>query len=126
MQDREAIVEAEAVLRTAMLTGDIAVLDDLLDDELCFTDQAGKRLSKGDDLAAHRSGLLRIEAIDMVGPPDIRVRGDSATACLTVDLAGLCDGSAFFGRFAYSRVWYQKAGRWRVVLAHCSALPATR
>ena len=58
MQDREAIVEAEAVLRTAMLTGDIAALDDLLDDELCFTDQAGKRLSKGDDLAAHRSGFF--------------------------------------------------------------------
>lgn len=88
-----------------MPSSDIAALGDILDDELCFTDQTGKRLSKGDGLAAHRSGLLRIEAIDMAGPTDIRVRGASATAWLTVDLAGLYGGSAFFGRLAYSRVW---------------------
>ena len=121
----DAITEAEAALRSAMLAGDVAALDALLEDTLCFTDQDGKRLSKSDDLAAHRSGLLWIETIEAVASPDIHIRGDSATVCVTVDLAGFYDGAAFFGRFAYSRVWYREAGRWRVVLAHCSALPAT-
>jgi ketosteroid isomerase-like protein len=126
MQDDAAILEAEASLRAAMLTGDVAALDALLSDRLCFTDHAGNRLSKSEDLAAHRSGLLRIETIDVVGAPDIRMWGDCATVGVTIDLAGLHDGTAFFGRFAYSRVWNREDGRWRVILAHCSALPATR
>lgn len=126
MEDHDAVIEAEATLRAAMLASDVAALDALLSDRLCFTDHAGNRLSKGDDLAAHRSGRLRIETIDPVGLPDLRMWGDCATVCLTVDLAGLYDGNAFFGRFAYSRVWSWDGGRWRVILAHCSALPATR
>ncbi|MDZ3830789.1 MAG: nuclear transport factor 2 family protein [Sphingopyxis sp.] len=124
MHDHDAIVDAEARLRTAMLTSDVAALDDLLDDTLCFTDHAGNRLSKDQDLAVHRSGLLRIETIDAMAPPVIRVRGDSATVCLTADLRGLYNGAAFSGRFAYSRVWHRDARGWRVVLAHCSAPPA--
>lgn len=121
----EPIVAAEAALRAAMLAGDTAALDALLDDDLSFTDQAGNRLSKADDLAVHRSGRLELETIDLVGSPDIRRWGDCATVCVTVDLAGFFDGESFFGRFAYSRVWHERDGRWRVVLAHCSPLPAT-
>ncbi len=126
MQDQDLIMEGEARLRAAMLAGDVAALDALLSDRLCFTDHAGNRFSKNDDLAVHRSGRLRIEAIDPVGAPDIRMWGDCATLCTTADLAGLYDGSAFFGRFAYSRVWSREDGRWRIILVHCSALPATR
>ncbi|MBE1526880.1 ketosteroid isomerase-like protein [Sphingopyxis sp. OAS728] len=125
MQD-ERIAEAEAALRMAMLASDVATLDALLDDELCFTDQSGNRLSKANDLAAHKSGLLELETIDIVGSPDIHRWGDCATVCVTVDLAGFYDGESFFGRFAYSRVWHERHGRWRLVLAHCSPLPATR
>ncbi|MCW0199841.1 nuclear transport factor 2 family protein [Sphingopyxis sp.] len=124
MQD-EPIVEAESALRAAMLAGDITALDALLDDGLCFTDQAGNRLSKADDLAAHRSRRLELKTIDLVGPTDIRRWGDCATVCVAVDLAGFFDRESFFGRFAYSRVWHERDGRWRVVLAHCSPLPAT-
>lgn len=125
MKDQDAIAEAEAALREAMLEGDVAALDDLLDPQVCFTDQFGNRLDKADDLAAHRSGLLKVEAIDAVAPPTIARWGETATVCVTVDLAGFYDGTAFFGRFAYSRVWHRQGERWRVVLAHCSALPAT-
>lgn len=124
MQD-EVIAAAEAALRAAMLAGDVAALDALLEDHLSFTDQAGNRLSKADDLAAYRSGRLKLETIDLVDPPDIRRWGDCATVCVTVDLAGFFDRESFFGRFAYSRVWHERDGRWRVVLAHCSPLPAT-
>lgn len=124
MQDAQ-IAEPEAALRGAMLAGDIAALDALLDDDLCFTDQAGNHLSKTDDLAAHRSRRRELELIDLVGSPDIRRWGDCATVCVTVDLAGFYDGESFFARYACSRVWHARDGRWRVVLAHCSPLPAT-
>lgn len=87
MQD-EVIAAAEAALRAAMLAGDVAALDALVEDHLSFTDQAGNRLSKADDLAAYRSGRLKLETIDLVDPPDIRRWGDCATVCVTVDLAG--------------------------------------
>lgn len=84
-----------------MLAGDVAALDALLDDDLSFTDQSGNRLSKADDLAAHQSGLLELETIDIVGSPDVRRRGNCATVCVTVDLAGFYDRESFFGRYAY-------------------------
>jgi len=125
VRDEEEIAEAESVLRAAMLASDAAALDILLDDAVCFTDQFGNRLSKSDDLAAHRSGLLQVKSIDPLGDAAIALWGDTATVSVVVDLAGLYDDTAFFGRFAYSRVWHRQEGRWRVVLAHCSAVPAT-
>ncbi len=96
--DCPEIIEAEAALRAAMLASDVEALDALLDDHVRYTDQFGSRLSKADDLAPHRSGMLDIQSIDMTGQPEIRGWGDCATVCVTVDLAGLYDGEAFFGR----------------------------
>ena len=123
MQDYETLILAEAALGKAMLGGDVAALDDLLDDDVRFTDQSGRRLSKDEDLAGHRSGLLRIETLEPVGAPDVRICGDCALVWVTVDLAGFYKDEAFFGRFAYSRIWQKQSGQWRVVLAHCSAVP---
>lgn len=123
--EKNDIVAAEAALRDAMLAGDVAALDELLDDAVCFTDQNGNRLSKADDLAGHRSGRLVVETIDTVDGVNVRHCGDCAAVTLTADLAGTYDGSAFFGRYAYSRIWHMSGGQWRVILAHCSGLPAT-
>ena len=125
MEEQETILAAEAALMSAMLAGDAAALDELLEDGLCFTDQHGNRLSKQDDLDAHRSGLLQIGAIEPVGLPEVRLFSDIALVCRTVDLAGVYAGAAFSGRFVYSRVWSRQQGKWRVVLAHCSAVPST-
>jgi glutathione S-transferase len=55
----------ETQLREAVLAGDVKVLDALLADDLVFTDQAGRRLTKADDLAAHNAGRLKITQIDI-------------------------------------------------------------
>lgn len=118
--DRDAIEQAERQLRAAMLSSDVAVLDRLLSDDLVFTDQDGRRLSKADDMAAHQSGLLRIKALEVQGEPLIRVRDDAAIVCVTLDLAGAYDGQEFGGTFAYTRMWHRNDGRWQVEAAHCS------
>lgn len=116
-----AVVEQkETQLRQAMLDGDVAVLDDLLSDRLVFTDQSGRRLTKADDLSAHRSGLLRITALDPVAPPLIRPFGDSAIVHPTVSVSGTHAGEEFSGTFACSRVWHRTDGQWRIEAGHCS------
>lgn len=120
MNARAAIERVEERLRGAMLSGDVSALDELLGDRMVFTNQAGVRLSKADDIAAHQSGLLRIERLDVVGESIVRLLGDSAVVSVTVDLAGTYDGQSFGGAFAYSRVWHRSGGQWRVEAAHCS------
>lgn len=117
--------DAERRLRRAMLAGDVEVLENLLDERLIFTDPNGNRLSKDEDIAAHRSGLLDITAIDFAGDPIAHEYGDMATVCVMADLAGSYGGTEFFGTFAYSRVWLRTSGEWKVILGHCSVIPST-
>lgn len=120
MDDTTTIERLEERLRDAMLSSDIAALDELLGDQIVFTNQNGQRLSKADDLAVHRSGMLDIGRIDMVDKPVIRLLEDSAVVCVTVDLAGSYDSQQFAGTFAYTRLWHRSEGRWRIEAAHCS------
>jgi ketosteroid isomerase-like protein len=111
----------EAQLREAMLAGDLKVLDALLAEDVVFTDQTGNRLTKADDMAAHRLGRLKITQINI---SDQRVRpcGTCAIVTLVADVGGSFDGQSFSGRFAYTRVWERPDGKWRVAAAHCSAV----
>jgi hypothetical protein len=73
----KAIVEMlETRLQAAMLAGDVVELDDLIADDLIFTDHAGNRSDKAQDLAAHRSGTLRLERRELL----IAISGCSTTA----------------------------------------------
>ena len=68
-----------------------------------------------------RSGLLRIEKLDIAGEPIVRLLGDTAIVCLTVDLAGKYGQQDFGGKFAYSRVWHRNQGIWQVEFGQCSS-----
>jgi hypothetical protein len=58
------IVEVEDQLKTAMLSSDVAALDELLAPNLIFTNHLGQLLGKNDDLAAYRSGVLKIAELE--------------------------------------------------------------
>jgi ketosteroid isomerase-like protein len=111
----------ESKLRDALLISDVKTLDALLADDLVFTDQTGHRLTKSDDLTAHSSGRLKITQIDI---SDQRVRPSGAFAIVTLvaSVGGSFDRQSFSGSFAYTRVWENTDGRWKVAAAHCSAL----
>lgn len=116
------IVELEERLRQAMLTSNAAELAVLLSDTLVFTNQGGMRLTKDDDIAAHASGQLSVNGIDMVGERIVRPMGEAVCVCMTVDLDGSYAGQPFQGRFAYTRLWYRKTAGWQVEIGHCSQL----
>ena len=117
----EEIQLHEERLRQAMLAGDVEALDALMCDDLIFTDHTGRCLTKEDDLAAHRAGLLRIERLD-VSDTQIRLLADTAIVTLKADVQGGYDGQGFGGAFAYTRVWTRTDQGWRIAAAHCSAV----
>jgi ketosteroid isomerase-like protein len=117
----DEIHRCEETLREAILASDVPALSRLLGDQLIFTNQDGIRLTKEDDLVAHRSGQLSIQEMNSEGRT-VRMFGDTAIVCVDVFLAGNYGGSAFSGTFAYTRVWQRQSGTWQVEAGHCSQI----
>ena len=98
------ILEAEDRLRTAMLSSDIDALDELLASELIFTNHLGQLLGKEDDLAAHKSGMLKVHELKP-SEQHIRLNGDVAIVSVRMRLSGTYGGSPANGDFRFTRVW---------------------
>ena len=120
--DDPEIVTLEAALRDAQLSADVA-LARLISDDLLFTGPDGQLATKAQDLAAHRSGTVRIREHT---PIELRIRRLSADAALvalrahlTVDVHGV----AVEGAFRYTRVWSREQGQWCVAGGHVAASP---
>jgi ketosteroid isomerase-like protein len=122
MRDAE-IAALEAELREAQLSADVGALDRLIDEDLLFTGPDGQLASKAEDLAAHRSGLVRMSSHDV---EEMRIRwigDDVAVVALRTRLAGEFAGQPFAGTWRYTRVWARTANRWRIVAGHVSQVP---
>jgi ketosteroid isomerase-like protein len=108
------IVAREHALLRAITTNDVALLDDLLHDDLLFNGPDGQTGTKAQDLANYRSGgiqLRRAEASDRL----VSVIGDDAVVAVTVALEGDYLGVPVDGRYRYLRVWKRIGGAWRVI-----------
>lgn len=114
------IIEAETLLRNAMLESNIEVLDQLLSPNLVFTNHLGQVLGKQDDLNAHKSGLLHISEVT-VSHQDIKIIADTAIVLAEIAITGRYDGSPANGVFRFTRVW-QHVGddHWQVIVVHSS------
>jgi len=116
------ILEAEERLRQAMLSSDVETLDELLAPELVFTSHLGQVLGKQNDLAAHRSGLVKITELT---PSEqiIHLHGDVAVVSVRVHLAGCYAGTPSEAKFRFTRVWAKSSGgSWQVVAGHACVL----
>src|SRR4051812_3204396 len=112
--DDAEIVTLEAALRTAQLAADVDALDRLIADELLFTGPDGQLATKAQDLAAHRSGTLRIR--EHV-PTELRIRRlgpDAAIVALRTRLTVDLQGSTITGTYRYTRIWAREQAQWRV------------
>ena len=122
----DPILEAEIVAREnallkAVLTNDVALLDDVLHDDLLFNGPDGQTGTKAQDLANYRSGgiqLRRADASDRL----IRAIGDSVVVAVTVALAGSYLGVRVDGSYRYLRVWTRIGGAWRVIAGSVVAM----
>jgi len=117
----DEILACEAQLRRAQLAGDVAALDQLLDDELVFTNLDGTLGGKSDDLALHRSGRLRITKMD---PSDRQIVHLGVTSVVSVRMKAeaMLDGAPLTATLRYTRIWHKRPEGWRVVAAHMSTI----
>jgi ketosteroid isomerase-like protein len=120
-QNHEAqILDAEDRLRAAMLASDIDALNDLLSPDLIFTNHLGQLLGKEDDLASHRSGLLRIEKLQP-SQQHLRMYENVAIVSVRMQISGAYDGHPANGDFRFTRVWaLSTQGAWQVIAAHAT------
>jgi ketosteroid isomerase-like protein len=114
---------AEEQLRIAMLRSDVKVLDALLAPGLLFTNHLGQLLSKNDDLAAHRSGLLKVQEL-IPSEQQVLTYGNVAVVSVRMRLSGTYDGSPANGDFRFTRVWAvaPDSSSWHIVVAHATAV----
>jgi len=114
------VIQAEERLRQAMLTNDVAVLDELIAPDLLFTGHLGQLASKADDLAAHRARLLRAEIME---PSERRIQlhPNFAVVSVLMRLIGSYAGEPIDQYMRYTRVWAIGAnGSLQIVAGHMS------
>jgi len=113
--------DAERRLQAAQLAGDVAALDQLLDDRLLFTfGPDGKCYTKQDDLQAHRTRqmvLTKVVEEDLT----VLVEGRTGVTWFLGALEGTIAGTPFSARLRYTRTWIHDDDHgWRIVAAHAS------
>jgi ketosteroid isomerase-like protein len=116
------VVDAlEEALRTAVLTADVNALDGLIAEDLFFVVHTGALADKAMDLAAHRSGGLRVTQLD---PSEQRVHllGDAAVVSVRMQMSGVFEGTPFSGAYRYLRVWARRGARWQIVAGQMTAV----
>jgi len=116
------IVDAEDRLRTAMLSSDVATLNELLAPDLIFTNHLGQLLGKEDDLAAYRSGVLKVVSLEP-SEQHVRALGDVAVVSVRMQLSGTYAGNPANGDFRFTRVWARsQREKWQIVAAHAGLI----
>ncbi|MFC4997058.1 nuclear transport factor 2 family protein [Dactylosporangium cerinum] len=118
----ETLLAAERRLQAAQLAGDVAVLDELIDERLVFTGPDGVLYHKEDDLHLHRTGAQKMTAVQEEELLSL-VDGRTGVTWFVGRLAGTFKGNDFDGRLRYTRTWlHDDASGWRVVAGHASAI----
>jgi ketosteroid isomerase-like protein len=113
----DQIVEMEKVLLHAMLKSDIKVLDFIIADDLIFTDHTSHVMDKASDLEAHRTGSVKIEALE---PSEriIKTYGNTAIVSVLMKIRGKYMDQSFQGSNRYTRVWVNINNSWKIVAGH--------
>ena len=118
------ILEVEERLRQAMLHSDVDVLNKLIAPELLFTNHSGQRVTKEEDLDAHRAGLLRLTALTP-SEQQIQLHTGFAVVSVLMHLLGSYDNTAIDLSIRYTRIWsFSADGSLQIVAGHASARPS--
>jgi ketosteroid isomerase-like protein len=118
------IIELEERLRQAMLHDDVQVLDELISPDLLFTSHMGQLVSKEDDLAFHRAGILHLKELEP-SQQRIQIHPDFAVVSVLMHLIGIYGGAPIDQNIRYTRVWsISPNGSIQVIAGHMSEIPS--
>jgi len=114
------IIECEEQLKEAMLHSDIYVLDNLLANDLIFTNHLGHVMTKQDDLEAHKSKAIKISEISL-SDQNIKIQGGIVIVTVKAHIAGCFNNEKSENDFRFTRVWRKdSSGAWQIVAGHSS------
>ena len=115
------LLAAEHRLQAAQRDADVDALDALLHPRLVAVGPDGSVVTKADDLAAHRSGRLRILRLveEQLELHDDGASGVTRTVAL---VEAVQDGTTVSARLRYTRLWLRDGDAWQVLAA--TVLPA--
>lgn len=114
------IIALEEQLRHAMLGADVEALDRLIAPDLLFTTHMGQVIGKQQDLDMHRSGMLKLRAIEM-GEHLVVADGTVGVISARINLVGSFGEAPFNLDLRCTRTWRQAAnGQWQILAGHMS------
>jgi len=111
------VLELEDARWRALMSNDVAELDELFSDDLSYTHSNAMMDTKSSYLGALRTGVFRYDAIDR---SDVQVRVVGGTAMVTglADITSVAGDRSVRTRALYSAVWAMEGDTWRFVCRH--------
>ncbi len=100
--------------RQAILTNNVAEMNNLLSDDYIGITSNGAVENKAQALAQRRASTVTITKLDL-SDIHIRVYGDTAVVTSVADLAGTNGDSDISGKYRYTRVYARRRGSWKIV-----------
>ena len=98
------ILNQENKLYTAIQESNVAMLDELLHEDLLFVIPNGEVITKEMDLQTYRSGNIKINKL-VPKVENLNILGDLAIITLTIELQGSYQNNVFESKYRYIRFW---------------------
>lgn len=112
--NEQKVLAVEEQLRQAMKSSDVAMLDQLLHEDLLFVLPSGQVVTKQMDLETHQSGNLILQEITS-SIDSIKHIEENVIVTLTSNLKGKMLEQSFEANFRYLRVWKMFNGQFKVI-----------
>lgn len=125
---KSQLLRLERERQSAFIAGDQTVLESQFADEYVETNHHGGRTSRAEELDFYKPGVFSLED-GAISDVTVHRYGDIATLIGTIEWKDATyrpnpnAGVDLSGRFAVSRVYIWRDGRWQLALSHASRLP---
>ncbi len=122
-KENESIIQAlESRLQNAMLNSNVDELNELLADDLIFTNHVGHLMTKWDDLNMHKFGILKIKKIELANL-NIKLLNGVALVNTEARISGIFNNQTSENKFRFSRIWSKNPNdMWQVIMAHSTLI----
>jgi len=117
----QALLKLEQNWTNANVKADVAFLDRILADDYTWTDNDGVLWTKAQNLAAIKSGELKIPSM-VTDDMKVRIYGDAAVVTGRNTAKATLKGKDVSGQERWTDTWIKRDGRWRCVATHSSKI----
>lgn len=118
---KEKIIKLEEELRLAMISSDVAKLNELIDDSLVFISSQGVVCSKEMDLKAHENKIQKITELNQA-EQSIQINENNAVVTVLASLKGEYASFDISGDYRYLRIWGKVNNTYKIIAGSVTKL----